>query len=220
MREASPLLHATADDPPLLLTYAGEPSEAPFAADAAQKDWIHHVCLGLPLKVKYDALGCECELYHRGRPAGSGAEIAFLKKHLLGSTGASLPKDVVAGLLELATLGPDKPLWLAELGPLARADFWRSAHADFARIPRLRGFNLWLAHGLDVESIDAFLDRHEALGIVWTIRCLSRRAKEKLCRACVVTLEDVFSQGADLGDRLRRTRPVRLHEFSDDDIGN
>ncbi|MBM4085134.1 MAG: hypothetical protein FJ272_10130, partial [Planctomycetes bacterium] len=60
---------------------------------------------------------------------------------------AALPKDVVAGLLELAKLGPDKPLWLAELGPLARVDFWRGAHADFARIPRLRGFNLWLARG-------------------------------------------------------------------------
>jgi len=61
-----------------------------------------------------------------------------------------LPKNVVADLLQLAKLGPDKPLWLAELGPLARANFWRSAHADFARIPRLRGFNLWLARGWHV----------------------------------------------------------------------
>ena len=60
---------------------------------------------------------------------------------------AALPKDVVVGLLELAKLGPDKPLWLAELGPLARVDFWRNAHADFGKIPRLRGFNLWLARG-------------------------------------------------------------------------
>ena len=77
VREASPLLHATADDPPLFLTYAGEPSEAPFAADAAQKDWIHHVCLGLPLKAKYEALGRECELYHRGRPAAPGQKSPF-----------------------------------------------------------------------------------------------------------------------------------------------
>jgi len=61
-----------------------------------------------------------------------------------------LPKDVLAGLLELAKLGPDKPLWLAELGPLARVDFWRDAHANFAVIPRLRGFNLWLARGWHV----------------------------------------------------------------------
>jgi len=82
-REASPLLHATRDDPPLFLTYAGKPSEAPFAADASQKDWIHHACLGLPLKTRYEALGRECELYHQGKPAASDAEIAFLKRHLL-----------------------------------------------------------------------------------------------------------------------------------------
>ena len=80
-------MHATADDPPLFLTYAGEPAEAPFAAGAAPKDWIHHVCLGLPLKAEYDALERECELHHRGRPADPGAEIAFLKKHLLGPIG-------------------------------------------------------------------------------------------------------------------------------------
>ena len=55
-----------------------------------------------------------------------------------------LPEDVVAGLLELARLGPDKPLWLAELGPLAARTSGAAAHADFARIPRLRGCNLWL----------------------------------------------------------------------------
>jgi acetyl esterase/lipase len=82
-REASPLSHATKDDPPLFLTYAGVPSEAPFATDAPQRDWIHHVSLGLPLKAKYDALGRECEIRHRGTPADPGAEIAFLKRHLL-----------------------------------------------------------------------------------------------------------------------------------------
>jgi acetyl esterase/lipase len=82
IREASPIHHATRDDPPLFLTYAGVPAEAPFAAGSPQKDWIHHVSLGLPLKAKYDALGGECELYHRGRPAPTGAEIEFLKKHL------------------------------------------------------------------------------------------------------------------------------------------
>lgn len=83
LREASPIHHATRDDPPLFLTYAGQPAEAPFAADAGQKDWIHHVSLGLPLQAKYAGLGRECELHHQGRPAGPGAEFAFLKKHLL-----------------------------------------------------------------------------------------------------------------------------------------
>jgi len=83
LREASPLLHATSDDPPLFLTYAGDPSETPFASDAQQKAWIHHVSLGLPLKEKYESLGRECELYHHANPAKNGEEIAFLKKHLL-----------------------------------------------------------------------------------------------------------------------------------------
>jgi acetyl esterase len=91
VREASPLLHATPDDPPLFLTYAGDPSEAPFTADSAQKAWIHHVCLGLPLKARYDALGLECELYHASKPPSAGAEIAFLKKHLLGGAKATAP---------------------------------------------------------------------------------------------------------------------------------
>jgi acetyl esterase/lipase len=83
VREASPLSHASPGDPPLFLTYAGDPSEAPFAADSTQKDWIHHVCLGLPLKARYDMLGIECEFFHGAKPAPTGAEIAFLKKHLL-----------------------------------------------------------------------------------------------------------------------------------------
>lgn len=80
--DASPITHASADDPPLFLTYAGEPAEAPFAANAAQSAWIHHVSLGLPLKARYDALGLECELHHRGRPPPAGAEVAFLRRHL------------------------------------------------------------------------------------------------------------------------------------------
>jgi acetyl esterase/lipase len=83
IREASPLRHVTKDDPPLFLTYAGDPAEAPFAATAPQSAWIHHVCLGMPLKSRYDALGLACELHHAAKPAPAGAEIAFLKRHLL-----------------------------------------------------------------------------------------------------------------------------------------
>ena len=89
MREASPLRHATHDDPPLFLTYAGDPAEAPFAAGAAQSAWIHHVCLGLPLQARYNELGIECELFSGVRPAPAGAEIAFLKRHLLGAAGTT-----------------------------------------------------------------------------------------------------------------------------------
>ena len=83
MREASPLRHAGAEDPPLFLTYAGDPAEAPFAPSAAQNMWIHHVSLGQPLKARYDALGLPCDLYHHAKPAPLGAEIAFLKRYLL-----------------------------------------------------------------------------------------------------------------------------------------
>ena len=82
-REASAVLHATRDDPPLFLTYAGNPEEAPFAADAPQNAWIHHVSLGVPLKKRYDQLGLECEFYYKSKAPAAGAEIAFLKKHLL-----------------------------------------------------------------------------------------------------------------------------------------
>lgn len=82
MRDASPLHHATADDPPLFLTYAGSPAEAPFAPDTAQSAWIHHVSLGIPLQARYAELGIECALHHHASPAPAGAEIAFLKKVL------------------------------------------------------------------------------------------------------------------------------------------
>jgi acetyl esterase/lipase len=84
LREASPVLHATSDDPPLFLTYAGRPADVPFTAEEPQKNWIHHVSLGVPLKNKYDSLGLECELHHQGNPPEPDAEIAFLKKHLFG----------------------------------------------------------------------------------------------------------------------------------------
>ncbi|MSU48261.1 MAG: hypothetical protein EXS37_04075 [Opitutus sp.] len=66
----------------MFLTYAGDPAEAPFKADAAQSAWIHHVSLGMPLKSRYDELGLACELFSAAKPAPAGAEIAFLKKHL------------------------------------------------------------------------------------------------------------------------------------------
>ncbi len=83
VREASPLTHADASDPPLFLTYAGDPDEAPFSPEASQKNWIHHVCLGLPLKSKYDELKLPCDLYYKTKPEARNAEVDFLKKHLI-----------------------------------------------------------------------------------------------------------------------------------------
>lgn len=58
-----------------------------------------------------------------------------------------MPERVLTGLSAIAQLGPDKPLWLAELGPLASSEFWQNVYSDFAKIQRLRGLNLWLARG-------------------------------------------------------------------------
>ncbi len=82
VREAAPLTHASPNDPPLFLTYAGDPAEAPFKADAPQNAWIHHVSLGVPLKERFAELGIACEFYYKSKPPAPGAEIAFLKKHL------------------------------------------------------------------------------------------------------------------------------------------
>jgi acetyl esterase/lipase len=81
-REASPLTHASPDDPPLFLVYAGDPAEAPFTAKAPQRDWIHHVCLGLPLHHRYAELKLPCQLYHQRTPPPAEAEIDFLKTAL------------------------------------------------------------------------------------------------------------------------------------------
>jgi hypothetical protein len=80
IEEASPISHLSKDDPSLWLTYHGKPEEAPFPAEAPQKVWIHHVCLGLPLKKACDGLDLECHVYHQGAPAPDGSEIEFLGK--------------------------------------------------------------------------------------------------------------------------------------------
>jgi acetyl esterase len=85
VEEASPISHISKDDPPLWLTYHGRPEEAPFPEDASQKAWIHHVCLGMPLKKAYDELGLECRIHHQGAPAPAGSEMEFLRRHFARS---------------------------------------------------------------------------------------------------------------------------------------
>jgi len=80
--DASPLTHASKDDPPLFVIYHGRPSDTPFPADAPQSLWIHHVCLGVPLKEKYDALGLEFQIFSQDNPAPEGAELRFLQKQV------------------------------------------------------------------------------------------------------------------------------------------
>jgi acetyl esterase/lipase len=61
--EASPLTHASAGDPPVILFYV-EPDE-PLPADAKPGAGIHHPRFGTALKAKLDPLGVECIVRHR-----------------------------------------------------------------------------------------------------------------------------------------------------------
>ena len=82
IKEASPITHVSADDPPSLLIYGGELNNLPLPEDASQGLLIHHPYFGKVLKEKLDSLGVECHLrYGRHRP--SPDEIGeFLAKYL------------------------------------------------------------------------------------------------------------------------------------------
>ena len=59
-------------------------------------------------------------------------------------------------------------------------------------------------------AYDVGTDRHDAMGVVWAVRQLSRSAKERLCDGCPVILRKVLAGGKDLGAYLRRTPVPRL----------
>ena len=83
-RDASPVTHLAAGDPPVLLLY-GEP-DVPLPADAKPGQGIHHPRFGLFLKERMDQLGIECELRYpgdgRGETAGPKLLAGFLIRHL------------------------------------------------------------------------------------------------------------------------------------------
>lgn len=58
--EASPITHATADDPPVMLVYSQPNAELP--PNPAGSAYIHHPKFGFLLKEKLDALGVACVL--------------------------------------------------------------------------------------------------------------------------------------------------------------
>jgi acetyl esterase/lipase len=60
--EASPIHHASAGDPPVILFYA-EPDE-PLPADARPGQGIHHPRFGAALKATLDPMGIECVVHH------------------------------------------------------------------------------------------------------------------------------------------------------------
>ncbi len=84
IRESSALGHASADDPPSFLIYAGALDNLPLSRDASQGLLIHHPYFGKVLKDRLDELGVECEFrYGENRP--STEEIGrFLARHLDG----------------------------------------------------------------------------------------------------------------------------------------
>jgi acetyl esterase/lipase len=83
-RDASPVTHLAAGDPPVLLLY-GEP-DVPLPPDARPGQGIHHPRFGLFLKERMDKLGIECELRYpgdgRGEIAGPKLLAGFLIRHL------------------------------------------------------------------------------------------------------------------------------------------
>ncbi len=80
IKEYSPIEHATADDPPIYLSYAAAP-----ALGEEQKDPTHTANYGLTLQRKLHRLGVECELAYPGAPDVKHASIdLFLIDKLKG----------------------------------------------------------------------------------------------------------------------------------------
>lgn len=63
IKEYSPIEHASADDPPIYMTYGGPP-----AIGQEQKDPTHTANYGVKLQEKLRSLGVECELVYPGAP--------------------------------------------------------------------------------------------------------------------------------------------------------
>jgi len=81
--EASPINHATADDPPVMLYYPQ--ANDPLPPNPPGRLFIHHPKFGFALKEKLDALGVECVLKLReDYPPGAHVDdmVRFLAERL------------------------------------------------------------------------------------------------------------------------------------------
>jgi acetyl esterase/lipase len=67
VKEASPITHLTADDPPIFATY-GQP-DTPVDESTPPNVWVHHPRFGIKLKEQMDRLHIECHLHYPGAPA-------------------------------------------------------------------------------------------------------------------------------------------------------
>ncbi|MHC4405211.1 MAG: alpha/beta hydrolase fold domain-containing protein, partial [Planctomycetota bacterium] len=66
MREASPIAHLTADDPPVYATYGQ--ADVPVDETTSPGTWVHHPRFGIKLKELMDRLGLECHVQYKGGP--------------------------------------------------------------------------------------------------------------------------------------------------------
>lgn len=81
VRQASPVTHVTADDPPTFIRYPMPFGNTPLPETTNPDISIHHPRFGQYLKEKMDAVGVECVFRYKG-DASTVTRAQFLKKHL------------------------------------------------------------------------------------------------------------------------------------------
>jgi acetyl esterase/lipase len=67
MKEASPISHLTADDPPIFASYSQ--ADTPVDEKTPPSTWVHHPRFGIKLKEQMDRLHVECHLQYQGSPS-------------------------------------------------------------------------------------------------------------------------------------------------------
>jgi len=77
--ECASITHATADDPPVYMTYGVADEIGP---DTPMNAIIHHPRHGLVLREKLEPLGVECIVVYRGGPEPPMSQSEFLVRHL------------------------------------------------------------------------------------------------------------------------------------------
>ena len=83
MKDASPLTHLSADDPPIYLLFG---DNEPVGSNPSPGLWVHHPTMGIKLKNAMDKLGMECHVEYPGKRSGKySSQIKFLIEKLTGS---------------------------------------------------------------------------------------------------------------------------------------
>ena len=83
MKDASPLTHLSADDPPIYLLFG---DNEPVGSNPKPGLWVHHPTMGIKLKEAMDKLGMECHVEYPGKRSGKySSQIEFLIEKLTDS---------------------------------------------------------------------------------------------------------------------------------------